>query len=241
MRTSQIAMLSAIGAVAAAMLLTASWIALSAELDPEASSNELRTRSVALAGATGVEVHGNWDVTIERGDAATVELSYPAGLDNRATAEVSNGRLVIGANTSGFRGGFLYRLDEGRNSGRWTARVTMPSLDTLEVSGASSIAFSGFEGAKLATRVSGAADVRGRSGRYSDVDVALSGAGSVDLRDVVAVNANVSLSGVGSIRVHLDGGSLTGNASGAGSVEYSGTVSSEQINKSGVVGVRHVN
>jgi hypothetical protein len=241
MRPSQIAMLSAAGVVVAVMLSTASWIALSAELEPEGAGNEQLTRTLALAGFTGVEVNGNWDVTIERGDTAAVELSYPSGFENRATAQVENGRLVIGGYTSGFKGGFWNRLDDGRNSRRWTVRVTMPSLDTLEVSGASSIAFSGFEGSKLAAHVSGAADVRGREGRYRDLDVSLSGAGSLDFRDVVATNAKVALSGVGSIRLRVDGGVLTGNASGAGSIEYSGTVSMEQINKSGFVSVRHRN
>src|SRR6185295_2500312 len=132
-------------------------------------------------------------------------------------------------------------FDDGRNSRRWTARVTMPSLESLDVSGAGAVTFSGFEGATLAVNVSGAADVRGHAGRYRDLDIALSGAASVDLRDVVATSATVALSGAGSIRVHLDGGTLTGNASGAGSIEYSGTVSAERVSKSGFVGVRHVN
>jgi hypothetical protein len=234
-------MLSAIGAVVAVMLASASWIALSAELEPEATTNEQRTISPALTGFTAVEVQGNWDVTIERADVATVELSYPAALQSRATARVENGRLVIGVNTNGFRGGFLSRLDDGRNARQFTARVTMPSLEALTVSGTGKVTFLGFEGTGLAVHVSGAADVRGRAAHYRDLDISLSGAGSLDLRDVVATNASVALSGVGSIRLQLDGGTLTGNASGAGSIEYSGTVAEERVNKSGIVSVRQVN
>lgn len=240
MRPSQIAMLAAIGVIVAILLATASWIALSATLAddvPEALWKEQRTRSVALDNFTGVEIHGQWEVTIERGDAWAVELSYPAALEKRASAQVEDKQLVIGNYTHGLWTPF----GDERDRTRMTARVTMPSLDTLGVSGAAKVTFSGFEGPRLSVAASGATNLRGQSGRYRDLDLALSGAGSIDLSGVVATNANVVLSGVGSVKLRLDGGTLRGNASGAGSIEYSGTVSEERIDKSGAVGIRHTN
>jgi hypothetical protein len=239
MRPSQIAMLAAIGLVMAVLLATAAWIALSAALGddvPEALWKEQRTRSVTLDGFTGVEVRGQWEVTIERGDTWAVELSYPAAAENRASAQIEDQRLLIGTFTTGFWTHFGER--EGL---KMTAHVTMPSLETLSVSGAAKVTFSGFEGPRLGVTASGATNLRGASSRYRDLDLVLSGAGSIDLSDVVGTNANVVLSGVGSVRLRLDGGVLKGTASGAGSIEYSGTVSEERIDKSGAVGIRHTN
>jgi hypothetical protein len=234
MRPSQISLLAAIGLAAAVLLGVAAWIALSATYSggvPAAAWQEQRTRSVALEGFTGVEVRGQWELMIERGDRWAVELSYPAAVDDRASAELEDQTLVIGAGMSGFRTGF------GRGP-RMTAHVTMPSLETLEISGAAHLEFSGFEGTKLTVRASGATDLEGRASRYRDLELSLSGAGMLDLRDVIATNANVNLSGVGSIELRLDGGVLSGNASGAGSIDYSGTVAEERISKSGAVSVR---
>jgi hypothetical protein len=234
MRPSQISLLAAIGLAAAVLVGLAAWIAFSATYAggiPEAAWKEQRTRSVALEGFTGVEVRGQWAVTIERGDAWTVELSYPAAVEDRASAELEGRMLVIGSRLNGFRTGF------GRGP-RMSARITMPSLETLEISGAAHLEFSGFEGTELNVRASGATDLTGRSSRYRDVQLTLSGAGKLDLRDVIATNANVNLSGVGSIQLQLDGGVLSGNASGAGSIDYSGTVSEERIVKSGAVTVK---
>jgi Putative auto-transporter adhesin, head GIN domain len=240
MRPSQIALLAAIGLVVAVLLATAAWIALSATFAdevPEALRKEQRTRSVALSGFTGLQVRGPWEVTVERGDAWAVELSYPAALEDRTLAQVENDQLVIDWHTRGF----LARFDDGRDGLRMKARVTMPSLETLGVSGAASVTFSGFDGTTLAVMASGATNLRGLSSRYRDLELGLSGAGQLDLRDVVATNAHVNLSGVGSIKLRLDGGTLSGSASGAASIEYSGTVSEERIARSGAVGIRHTN
>lgn len=239
MRPSQIAMLAGIGMVVAALLATAAWVALSAALAddvPEALWKEQRSRSFELDGFTGVEVRGQWEVTIERGDSWAVELSYPAAAENRASARIDDQRLMIGL----FTAGSLTRFGQ-RPGARMSARVTMPSLETLSVSGAAKVTFSGFEGPKLGVTASGATDLRGASSRYHDLDLVLSGAGSLDLSDVFATNADVVLSGVGSLKLQLDGGVLKGTASGAGSIEYAGTVSEERIGKSGAVAIRHTN
>ena len=54
-------------------------------------------------------------------------------------------------------------------------------------------------------------------------------------------DANVDISGAGNVKLQMAGGRLTGDLSGAANLEYSGTVSEETIDRSGMVSVRRRN
>jgi hypothetical protein len=69
----------------------------------------------------------------------------------------------------------------------------------------------------------------------------MSGAGNIDFDDVLVTNADVQVSGAGNLRLNMAGGRLTGHMSGAGNLDYRGTVSEQSVSTSGVVNVRRRN
>ncbi len=66
----------------------------------------------------------------------------------------------------------------------------------------------------------------------------VSGAGNIDLGGVPVTNADIRVSGAGNIDLNMAGGKLTGSMSGAGSLDYVGTVSEQNVSSSGVVNIK---
>ena len=114
-----------------------------------------------------------------------------------------------------------------------TARIIMPELHTVEITGTTKLDFSGFEGDHLSITISGAGHVEGEDGRYDELTVTMSGAGHVDMRDVIVVDAEMIISGAGKVSLSMDGGVLSGNLSGFGKIDYYGSVRDERIHISG--------
>jgi hypothetical protein len=117
----------------------------------------------------------------------------------------------------------------------------MPELAAAEVSAAGSLEFTGFSGQRLELDLSAAGQLEGHSGRYDTVVLDVSAAGRVDLRDVPVVNADVDLSGAARVVLTMSGGVLTGSLSGAGTIEYYGTIREQRVDVSGVGRIMSVN
>jgi len=232
MSNSQRTLLGGIGFVAFLLIVGAVWSRVTMTTVPPISGDRT-TLTPALAGFAGVEASGRWDSTVARGDAWRVELDVPVELADRLEARVEAGRLVLGF--EGWLGGCG---DTDRC--RMTARITLPELREVHLSGATTVDFSGFDGERLTVETSGAGEVDGSLSRYDELDLTTSGAGDIDLDGVTATNAKVSVSGAGSIALRMAGGRLTGELSGAGRLRYSGAVSEESVSTSGAASVRHV-
>jgi hypothetical protein len=228
MRTSQLAVLGALGLVVALMVGVAVWVRLIAGPAPELSGQRT-TRSYDYTGFDGVEAAGQWQVTIERGDSWSVSVEAPAELADRLEVELEGGALSLG-----YMGGWCPGCDENLLE----ATITMPALESLDVSGASKLSFSGFEGAELSVDVSGAVELRGAASRFDRLALDLSGAGNVALEDVPVTDADIDVSGAGNVTLRMAGGRLTGDMSGAGNLQYYGTVSEESVETSGFVNIR---
>jgi hypothetical protein len=233
MRNSQIAVLSAVGLVVAGMLAMGVWIRLVAEPPPELSG-ERATRNYDVAGFDRVDVSGQWTVTVERGDAWRVAVEAPAEVIDGVEI-VPNGDELSVSYEGGWCAGCF------RDDTALEATITMPALEALDISGASKVSFSGFDGRALSLDISGAVELTGAASRFETLTLDLSGAGSVDLEDSLVTNADIDVSGAGNVSLSMNGGRLTGEMSGAANLEYTGTVSEESVEKSGFVNVRRRN
>jgi hypothetical protein len=209
------------------------WIRLVAQPAPELSGQRT-SRTYDHTGFDGIEMSGQWDVTIERGDAWRVAVDVPVELIDQVDVELRGDRLSIG-----FEGGWCAWCF--RDGLVLKATITMPALEALGGSGASKVRFSGFDGANLSLDLSGAGEIRGAASRFDALTLDMSGAANVELSDVPVTNADVDISGAGNVTLRMAGGRLTGDISGAGNLEYYGTVSEETVDKSGIVNVRHRN
>lgn len=229
MRTSELAVVSALGFVVAVMVAFGVWIRLIAEPIPELSG-ERASRNYDVSGFDGVDTSGQWQVTIERGDVWRVAVEAPVELLDELV-EVRGDRLLLGFGEGWCPGCFRDGLD-------LQATITMPALESLDSSGASTVSFSGFDGSTLSIDVSGAGRLRGTASRYDRLMLDMSGAAEIDLDDVPVTDAEVDISGAGNVDLRMAGGRLSGDMSGAANLEYSGTVSAETIDRSGMVNVR---
>ena len=131
------------------------------------------------------------------------------------------------------------------------ARITLPTLAGLDVSGASRAGVKGFRSDKtMQIKVSGASEIRGDmetgdlaadvsggstlqlNGRGGAVRATASGASTIDLREFAAGDADVDASGASRIELSTSG-TLNARASGASTVHYTGDPTLGRIDESG--------
>lgn len=231
MRNSQRAVVGALGLIVAMMVAFTLWVRLNAEAAPELSG-ERTSRTYDHTGFDGIEISGQWRVDVERGDEWRVAVDVPAELLEDVEVELRGDRLSLG-----FEGGWCMACF--REGLELKATVTMPVLESLDMSGSSFVRFTGFEGSNLSLDLSGSGEIRGAASRFDALTLDMSGAANVELADVPVTDANVDISGAGKVALRMAGGRLTGDISGATNLEYYGTVSAEDVDKSGMVNVRH--
>jgi hypothetical protein len=236
MKRSTVALLVGVGSIVAALLLLGLWVRFTSTneaLPP--LSGQRATRSYDLSGFTQVKASGQWQVTLARGDAWAVEVSYPAELESGIDVRQERGALTL-----------RYTLkrswwsDFGSNKALgMEARIVMPALEAVDMSGASSLDLTGFEGKRLTVDASGAISIDGRESRYDALALKISGVGRVDLSGVATTDARIDVSGAQNLTLRMAGGTLSGGVSGVSRVDYLGTVSSQDVRTSGVSRIEH--
>ncbi len=233
MRNSQRAVLAVIGLLAAFLVVVAVWIRVAVPQLPDLSG-ERGSRTYDYADFDRVGVRGQWEVTVQRGDSWRIAVEAPVELLEYIRAERDGDAFELGLAGGWWRGGGW-----GRDDDALKATITMPALAGLELSGASTLSFAGFEGRELSIVSSGPSALRAAASRFDDLRLVMSGAGSAELGELTATNANVTVSGAADIRLRMAGGKLSGNLSGASNLEYAGTVSEQTLTQSGAGSVRH--
>jgi hypothetical protein len=231
MRNSQRVMAGLLGGIVVLMIIAAIWIRIAAPARVQ-FSGERATRTYDHAEFAAVSINGHWQVTIDRGDAWRVAIDVPAEVLDRVRVERDGDALTIEYEGGWSFGGF------GRGTEAPQATITMPALESVTLSGTSTLSFNGFEGDRLSLTSSGASEIRSASGRFETLELVTSGAGNVDLYGLLVTNADVQTSGAGNLKLDMAGGRLTGSMSGAGSLDYRGTVSEQSVSTSGFVDVR---
>jgi hypothetical protein len=234
MRNSQRVVVAVLGVLVVLLLGVASWIGLGVVPAPELSGQRT-SRTYDYTGFEGLVVSGQWRVEVERGDTWGVTVDVPAEVVDDLRVELTGNTLSLGFER------VWWFDDSGGDARLMRATITMPALASVTLSGAPTLALSGFDGARLALVTSGAARIDGRASRFDTLELTMSGAGSVDLDEVSVTNAEVAVSGAANVRLLMAGGKLTGRMSGAGNLVYLGTVSDQSIISSGVVNIRRGN
>ncbi len=158
-----------------------------------------------------VSVSGVYDMEIVVGKSYSIELSGPAYEMNRIEVENRDGTLRLGSKKK-------KRL-KGHRDGI-EARITMPALTDLHVSGVASGDITGVDSEAFELHVSGVAevDIDGRCGR---LEAHVSGVGELDAEKLKCEEADVHLSGVGEMSVYASEYADI-SASGVGEVDVYG-------------------
>ncbi|MGQ9683482.1 MAG: head GIN domain-containing protein [Anaerolineae bacterium] len=203
-------------------------------------SGRLITRDLALSGFTRIEATSAFEIEVVQGNEYAVSLTADDNIIDNVDATVIADTLRLGLKPSvGFRNLTL------------RARVTMPVLRGVGVSGASQADVRGFEtdgnfDLDLSGASSIAADIRAGdtrveasgasrvtlSGSGRDLDLRGSGASSLDLTDYTVRNVNAELSGASRATVSASG-TLDANLSGASRLRYRGSPTLGRIETTG--------
>lgn len=177
---------------------------------------------------TAVSLESLGHLTVSRGEPS-LTVTAGSGVIDSLTTEVRDGVLYLGTKRgiAAFRGDVTYEL-------------TLPTLESLTVSGAGDVTadFAGADSIDIV--IEGSGDVEGSGidarsvraaidgsgdlelqGSTANVDASISGSGDIDLENLIAVDAVVSIDGSGDIRVHATS-TLDASISGTGSIRYSG-------------------
>lgn len=101
-----------------------------------------------------------------------------------------------------------------------TVEVTVPSLESLTLSGDGLVTAGGIRGERVSVLLGGSGLVRA-SGEVERLDVSLSGAGDAQLEQLVARRASATVSGSGRIVLNVTD-SLEASVPGSGAIFYSG-------------------
>jgi hypothetical protein len=205
------------------------------------------TEEYDFSGFTRVNVGSAFEVDVNQGDNYAVAVTVDDNIVQYLDVRLDGDTLRIGLKPTirfGFRNTVL------------RAEVTMPELEGLDVSGATRTRVNGFSSDKMVEiEVSGASQLTGDvsssemnieasgasrvelNGETGRLDARASGASTLRLQDLSSTDTRVNASGASTIVVNPSG-RLTGDASGASTVRYSGSPASVQVDTSGASSVR---
>jgi hypothetical protein len=205
------------------------------------------TNEYNLDGFTRVEVGSAFQVEIVQAESYSVSVTVDDNIEEHLDVSKSGDTLRIRLEP-------MVRL--GFNSVTLKARITLPTLEGLELSGATTGDVSGFKSdLPLDVDVSGASTLRGDisagdarveasgastvrlEGQARDLDVVASGASTADLERFAAADVRVEASGASRAIVNVNG-RLDAEASGASSVRYVGETTSVKADTSGASSVQ---
>ncbi len=192
------------------------------------ASGPLITKDYDLANFTAVNAGSAFQVEITQSDKYSVSVTVNESLVERLDVGVSGNTLHISLEPGyGITGAATMR-----------AKVTLPELTSLDLSGASHTTLAGFNSdKKLKVEVSGASNLRGDltcgdaqfnvsgaskvqlDGGAQELNVEASGASNVDLSNFASKNTVVNATGASKVNVDPSG-TLTVDASGASTVRY---------------------
>lgn len=210
------------------------------------ASGQTITKDYDLARFSRVTVGSAFQVEITQGDGYSVSVTVSDNLEQYLDVSTSGDTLTIRLQP---------RLSLSFQNATLRARITLPTLEGLDLSGATNTTISGFSSEEaLDVQVSGASkltgdinagdarfEVSGAStvrldGQAGNLDIEASGASTVDLGGLSAADARAHASGASRIVVNASG-RLDAEASGASSVRYLGEPASVNANTSGASSV----
>lgn len=214
----------------------------------QADSGPKVDRSYQVAGFTGLEVAGPYDVTVHTGGVPGVHANGSEKALDAMKVEVKDGRLQI--STVPRRGFSL-----GWHSGPVSLVVTVPMLDSARIAGSGGINVDKVSVASFRGEIAGSGDLKFASvdagdvrlsiagsggvhaaGKAKSVKYEIAGSGDIDAVSLKAETADISIAGSGNIKGHA-----TANASiemmGSGDIALTGGAKCT-ISKHGSGGIR---
>jgi hypothetical protein len=173
-----------------------------------AGSGTEATEDRTVDGFTEISVSGIYTVEAVVGPEVSVSVVADDNILPLIQTTVSNGRLSIETEGS------------IRPKVQPVVRVTVPSLEFVDLSGATSLIATGLTGEKFRLDTSGASKAT-LAGAVESLEIDVSGAAKITAADLNAKNAEIDVSGAAKVDVTVSD-KLDVEVSGAGKVTYGG-------------------
>jgi len=203
-------------------------------------SGNLTTETHDLSDFSRIEAHNGFELEITMSNTFSIEITADDNVQEYVEVEKSGNTLSIRLLGTRFYDSVTLR-----------ARVTMPDLYKIELTGGSQAAISGFSSAHdFEADLSGGSQLSGDitagdaefelsggsqvslEGSGDDLFINASGGSQLDLEDFLIDNADINLSGGSWATINING-ILDANLSGGSRVEYVGDPNLGDINLSG--------
>ncbi len=183
-------------------------------------SGNIITEKRELSGFKGIHAGGAMQLEITAGKEFSVELEGEDNILPTIKTEVRDGKLF-----------FERRESRTWSRSRVTARITMPELNDLDISGASEATVNNVKTESLKLESSGASRIE-VSGEARNIEVEVSGASKLDAESLKSERAKVAASGASKASIFVSE-AIDVNASGASRITYSGNPKSVNKDASG--------
>lgn len=172
----------------------------------EIEAGDAETRLYDVEDFDQVEISGGFDADIRVGEATMVEIEAGENVHDNIEVKVDDRVLII-------------ELENVTILGRSPLNATIhtPTLEGLDISGATDVEVDGLDADSFSIDVSGASNIEG-DGRIGELRLDASGASSTDLDSVTIDDATIDISGASSVEL-TSASRVTGDASGASSVD----------------------
>lgn len=166
------------------------------------------TESRTVPSFRAIDLAGGNNVTVHVGAKQAVVVGADDNLIDLVTTDVQRGTLVLGT-----KGSFSTERP-------MTVDVTVPTLETVVLSGSGVVIVEGLSAERFVVSVPGNGLLT-ISGTAERLDASLAGSGDVQLQNLVARDVTATLSGSGRLLVHATG-SLDASVPGTGVILYGG-------------------
>lgn len=188
---------------------------------PIVGSGTLDTETKDFTGFTIVEAGWGFEIDINQSDSYSINITADDNLFDYIEISKTDNTLEIG-----LKSGYTYQNVTLR------AKITMPDLYKLELSGGTHGIAKGFTSSHdFDLSLSGGSTIS-LEGAANDLTISASGGSHLDLSDFHVDGATVNLSGGSSATIRLDG-RLDGDLSGGSHLKYIGTPTTVDVNTSG--------
>jgi len=194
----------------------------------KADLGERVKKAYDIDGFRELSASGIWDIKVSKGDGYQVILEAEERLIEDTIID-KRGRQI-----------YLSMEEDMYVVGRQPIRVEIitPELSSVSLRGGANLTLEDFTSDSFTIESEGASNVEGRNNIFKDLMLSCEGAVNIDLKDSKTVNAEVDLEGASNVVLTMDGGSLTGEIEGVGSLEYYGDVSEEDVHNKGLSNIQ---
>ena len=182
------------------------------------------TKDLDLSGFDRIDISGVYELDVEVGKEFSIELSGPDDEMNRVETSVKNGVLYLDQREA--KRGERRRWNNNREG--IDAKITLPSLVALDVSGVVEGSIANIDSENFELEISGVGDVE-LDGECGSFEADVSGVGDLDAEALECRSVSVKVSGVGDASVFARD-EVDARVSGMGDIDVYG--SPEKVSKS---------